>query len=91
MGKHGRVYGNLLRQILSRDERDQIFRGRTEAAAVRDATLSNFQALPFARPTLITFRVLKRNYLDPSPPAPVPRPPSGNEARWKNKRKTLYL
>lgn len=51
----------LLRQILSRDERDQIFKRRAEAAAraARDATLSKFQALPFARPTLITFRVLK--------------------------------
>lgn len=59
-----------------------------DARRRRDATLSNFQALPFARPILITFRVLKRNYLGPSPPAP-PAPPSGNEARWKNKRKAL--
>lgn len=81
----------LLRQILSRDERDQIFRRRAEAAA-RDATLSKFQALPFARPTLITFRVLKRNYLGPSPPAPAaPRPPSGNEARWKNKKEESVI
>lgn len=59
-----------------------------DARRRRDATLSNFQVLPFARPILITFRVLKRNYLGPSPPAP-PAPPSGNEARWKNKRKAL--
>lgn len=45
-----------------------------DARRRRDATLSNFQALPFARPILITFRVLKRNYLGPSPPAP-PRDP----------------
>lgn len=50
------------------------------------------QALPFARPTLITFRVLKRNYLGPSPPAPRrPAPPSGNEARWKNKKEESII
>lgn len=32
-----------------------------------NTTLSNFQALPIARPRLITFRVLKRNYLGSHP------------------------
>lgn len=59
----------------------------------RDATLSKFQALPFARPTLITFRVLKRNYLGPSPPAPAPPRdplPEMRRAGKTRKRKPLY-
>lgn len=71
-------------------------RARSNIQAAREggeATLSNFQALPFARPTLITFRVLKRNYLGPSPPAPAPPRdplPEMRRAGKTRKRKALY-
>ncbi|CAH2268189.1 jg8195 [Pararge aegeria aegeria] len=61
-----------------------------DARRRRDATLSNFQALPFARPILITFRVLKRNYLGPSPPAPPrdPLPEMRRAGKTRGKRYT---
>lgn len=70
----------------------QAARGARRRAA-RDATLSKFQALPFARLTLITFRVLKRNYLGPfaTRARAASRPPSGNEARWKNKKEESVI
>ncbi|GBP43421.1 hypothetical protein EVAR_33949_1 [Eumeta japonica] len=51
-GGGARVYGNLLRQILSRDERDQIFRRRAAAGGGARATPNN--PLKLSSPSLCT-------------------------------------
>lgn len=88
-----RVYGNLLGQILSRAERSGAEGAIKYSGRARDATLSCFQALPFARPTLITFRVLKRNYLGCCHPPPLGLAPPVPEMRraGKTRKRKDYI